>query len=147
MAYQKALIKKNKNWLKIFFQLLQKKGFEEKNVFVINMVGEGNESPAGIEAKSGHFITKEGKIFSFWFEWDKKKKKHSIGADNFFFDKGKKTYYFKEQPMFSKSYFTSLGYLSGANLLKKFLKKEIFEKIKKKSKTISPGFFDYCFGK
>jgi len=143
----KEFLALHKNWVEPLFSLLEKKGFKKDDVFITSADDEGRKSPEGVEENSGYFITPAGKMFAFWFGWDKGKKQYSIGDDSFYFFGKKKIYRFREIPMFSKEFFEGLEYIEKFfDELKLFLDKTAFEKIKNASKKIAPELLKYFKG-
>ena len=66
---------------KILERLLKKKGINKYQI--VYSSGEGKSLPGSrfnweIESESGFVITKEGKIFQYWFDWDEKQEEYTF---------------------------------------------------------------------
>ncbi|MDP3724428.1 MAG: hypothetical protein Q8R11_02215 [bacterium] len=63
---------------KILKRLLREKGIEKYEIF--HYIEEASEVlPGEIFPVSGNILTREGKVYSFWLDWDEKKQDYSLG--------------------------------------------------------------------
>ncbi len=99
------LLNMNLEFLEEDTQDILKRLFQDKGIdkfALISIVGEGYYSPAGEESVSGEVLTSDGKIFSFWLEWDENKIDHqgfkgdyTLG-ENFIDSEGNASSFFRE---------------------------------------------------
>lgn len=95
--------------LHVITELLKEKGINR--FAVITMDWEGDTLPGGTPNESGTILTKDGKIYHYWLDWDPDKTApdgtkgwYSLGENRFFEYKGQKLAYFREIPRENEDY-------------------------------------------
>jgi len=85
----------------VITELLKEKGITEWEL--IDGCDEGKTLPGGITEESGTILTKDGKIYDYWLDWDPEKIApdgskgyYTLGENRTFMDKGKQHRYFEE---------------------------------------------------
>jgi hypothetical protein len=58
--------------VKVYEELAPKYGINE-DFAIYNEIDEGHPLPIGVNTVSGNILTKSGKRYSFWLDWDKSK--------------------------------------------------------------------------